>query len=149
MRSIAGLENAVVLQWAYSIEYDYVDPSQLDERLECKVIPGLFLSGQINGTTGYEEAAVQVVVQRLQLPLLRNASCLSSSSSSSGGGGGSMRDTEMQGVVAGANAALTAIGATETFTVAREQGYPCQPPQLKDVIGNVSQFRKVHRRAAE
>ena len=62
VRSIAGLENAVVLQWAYSIEYDYVDPSQLDERLECKVIPGLFLSGQINGTTGYEEAAVQVFV---------------------------------------------------------------------------------------
>ena len=65
IRSIPGLENAVVTQWAYSIEYDYVDPSQLDKNLECKVIPGLFLSGQINGTTGYEEAAVQVNVMVL------------------------------------------------------------------------------------
>ena len=65
IRSIPGLENAVVTQWAYSIEYDYVDPSQLDKNLECKVIPVLFLSGQINGTTGYEEAAAQVNVMVL------------------------------------------------------------------------------------
>jgi tRNA U34 5-carboxymethylaminomethyl modifying enzyme MnmG/GidA len=67
IRSIPGLENAVVTQWAYSIEYDYVDPSQLDKSLECKVIPGLFLSGQINGTTGYEEAAAQVNVMVLDV----------------------------------------------------------------------------------
>ena len=67
IRSIPGLENAVVTQWAYSIEYDYVDPSQLDKSLECKVIPGLFLSGQINGTTGYEEAAAQVNVMVLEV----------------------------------------------------------------------------------
>ena len=75
VKQIKGLENCEIVKYGYGVEYAFVNPQQLSLGLMVRDVPGLFLAGQINGTTGYEEAASQGLLAGANASLYRAISC--------------------------------------------------------------------------